>query len=37
MLIGQFLKGDKIAPIKIDNGGNYADAQDSNAYSFCSS
>ena len=35
MFIGQFLKGNKIAPIKIHNGGNYAHAQDSNAYNFC--
>ena len=27
-IIGEFLKGNKIAPIKIHNGGNYAHAQD---------
>ena len=35
MFIGQFLKGNKIASIKIDNGGNQVHAQDSNAYNFC--
>ena len=33
--IAQFLKDNKIAPIKIHNGGNEAHAQDSNAYNFC--
>ena len=33
--IGQFLKGNNMGPIKIHNGGNYAHAQDSNAYNFC--
>ena len=32
--IGQFLKGSSMGPIKIHNGGNYAHAQDSNAYNF---
>ena len=32
MFIRRFLQGNKIAPIKIDNGGNYAHAQDSYAY-----
>ena len=32
---GQFLTGNKIAPIKIHNGGNYAHAQILNAYDFC--
>ena len=32
---GQFLKGNSMGPIKIHNGGNYAYAQDSNAYNFC--
>ena len=31
MTIGQFLKGNKIAPLKIKNGGNYAHAQLLNA------
>ena len=35
MFIGQFLKGNIMEPIKIHNGGNYAHAQDSNAYNFC--
>ena len=30
--MGQFLKGNNMGPIKIHNGGNYAHAQDSNAY-----
>ena len=29
------LKGNSMGPIKIHNGGNYAHAQDSNAYNFC--
>ena len=33
--MGQFLKGYKIAPQKIQNGGNYANAQLLNAYNFC--
>ena len=33
--IGQFLKGNSMGPIKNLNGGNYAHAQDSNAYNFC--
>ena len=33
-IIGQFLKGNKIAPLKIQNGGNYAHAQHLNAYNF---
>ena len=32
MFIGQYLKGNSMGPIKIHNGGNYADAQDYNAY-----
>ena len=28
--IGQFLKGNRMGPIRIHNGGNYAHAQDSN-------
>ena len=35
--IGQFLQGNSMGPIKIHNGGNYAHAQDSNDYNFCSS
>ena len=31
----QFLKLNSMVPIKIRNGGNYAHAQDSNAYNFC--
>ena len=34
-LIGQFLKGNSMEPIKIHKGGNYAHAQYSNAYNFC--
>ena len=34
-IIGQFLKGNNMGPIKMHNGGNYAYAQDSNAYNFC--
>ena len=34
-LIGQFLKGKSMGPIIIYNVGNYAHAQDSNAYNFC--
>ena len=30
---GSFWRG--MGPIKIHNGGNYAHAQDSNAYNFC--
>ena len=33
--IGQFLKGNSMGLIKIHNGGNYAHAQDYNAYNFC--
>ena len=33
--IGQFLKGVTMRPIKIHNSGNYAHAQESNAYNFC--
>ena len=33
--IGQFLKGNSMGPIKINNGGKYAHAQDPNAYNFC--
>ena len=33
--IGQFLKVNSMGPIKIQNGGNYAHVQDSNAYNFC--
>ena len=33
--IGQFLKGNSMAPTKIHNVENYAYAQDSNAYNFC--
>ena len=34
--IGQFLKGNNsTGPIKMHNGGNYAHAQDYNAYNFC--
>ena len=33
--VGQFLKGNSMEPIKIQNGRNYAHAQDSNAYNFC--
>ena len=33
--IGQFLKRNRMGLIKIQNGGNYAHAQDSNAYNFC--
>ena len=33
--IGQFLKENSMGPIKIHIGGNYADAQDSNAYNSC--
>ena len=29
MFIGQFLKGNSMGPINIQNGGNYANAQDS--------
>ena len=30
--MGQFLKGNSMGPIKIQNGGNYAHEKDSNAY-----
>ena len=33
--MGQFLKGNRIGPIKIPNGGNKAHAQCSNAYNLC--
>ena len=33
--MGQFLKGNRMGPIKIHKGGNYAHAHDSNAYNFC--
>ena len=33
--IGQFLNGNSMGPIKIRNGGNYAHAQDCDAYIFC--
>ena len=29
------MKGNSMGPIKVHNGGNYAHAQDSNAYNFC--
>ena len=32
--MGQFSKGNKMESIKIHNGGNYAHAQDSDAYNF---
>ena len=32
--IGQFLKGNSMGSIKVQNGGNYAHALDSNAYNF---
>ena len=32
MFLGQFLQGNSMGPIKIHNGGNYAHAQDSDAY-----
>ena len=35
MFIGQFSKDNSMGPIKIQNGRNYAHAQDSNAYNFC--
>ena len=34
-VIGQFLKGNIMGTIKIDNGRNYAHAQNSSAYNFC--
>ena len=33
--MGQYLKGNSMAQIKIYNGGCYAHAQTSNAYNFC--
>ena len=33
--MGQYLKGNNIAQIKIHNGGYYAHVQTSNAYNFC--
>ena len=33
--MGQYLKVNKIAQIKIHNGGYHAHAQASNAYNFC--
>ena len=33
--MGQYLKSNKMAQIKINNGGYYAHAQTSNAYNFC--
>ena len=33
--MGQYLKGNNKAQIKIHNGGYYAHAQTSNAYNFC--
>ena len=33
--MGQYLKGNNMAQIKIHNGGYYAHAQTSNAYNFC--
>ena len=35
MFIGQFLKGNKIAPSKNQNARNCAHAQLTNAYNFC--
>ena len=35
MFMGQYLKGNNMAPIKIHNGASYAHAQNSNAYNFC--
>ena len=35
MFIELFSKGNSMGPIKIDNGGSYAHAQDSNACNFC--
>ena len=32
--MGQFLKGNSMGPIKVHNGGNYADAHLLNAYNF---
>ena len=32
--LDSFFKGNNMGPIKIHNGGNYAHAQDSNAYNF---
>ena len=34
-IIGQFLKSNKIAPKRIQNGRKYAHAQHLNAYNFC--
>ena len=33
--MGQYLRGNNMAQIKIHNGGYYAHAQTSNAYNFC--
>ena len=33
--IGQYLKGNSMRQIIIHNGGNYAHAQNSNAFNFC--
>ena len=33
--MGQYLKGNNMAQIKIHNDGYYAHAQTSNAYNFC--
>ena len=33
--MGQYLKGNNMAQIKIHNGGYYAHAQTCNAYNFC--
>ena len=33
--MGQYLKGNNMAQIKINNGGYCAHAQTSNAYNFC--
>ena len=33
--MGQFLKGNNMEQIKINNGGYYAHAPISNAYNFC--
>ena len=35
MFMGQYLKGNNMAQIKINNGACYAHAQTSNAYNFC--
>ena len=35
MIFGQFLAGNKIAPLKNQNGRNYVHAQLLNAYNFC--